>query len=283
MTSGAQNSHPYYVPHSSAYPVVLNAGLFFLSLGFVLKINALAFGASLMLAGALLATYATVAWLGKITGENESGKYHPWEGRLFRIGLGYFIAAELMFFAVLLAALMYTRVFSLPWLHATDMLWPGFDGKWPSSGPAGKPFTPLNVWGIPAVNALLLLLSAASFAWSRAGLLQGNRGQMASGLLFTFVLGATFLGQQLVEYGHAASELGVVIGAGSYGALFYLLTGFHGLHLLTGLVMLLVALLRGFNGHFNPASYFGFEAVGWYWNFVVVAPGLLVFIYFYFL
>lgn len=283
MSTEAQSNHPYYVPRPSAYPAVLNAGLFLLSLGFVLKINALAFGSGLMLAGTLLATYAVVAWLGKIIGENESGKYHPWEDRSFRIGMGYFIAAELMFFAVLLAALMYTRVFSLPSLHAADMLWPGFEGKWPSSGPAGKPFTPLNAWGIPAVNTLLLLLSVASFAWSRAGLLQGNRGQMVSGLLLTLVLGAAFLVQQFVEYGHAASEFGVMIVTGSYGALFYMLTGFHGFHLLVGLVMLLVILFRGFHGHFSPASYFGFEAVGWYWNFVVAAPGLLVFIYFYFL
>lgn len=283
MTTEAQNNHQYYVPHPSAYPVVLNIGLFFLSLGFVLKINTLACGTGLMLAGAMLATYATVAWLGKVICENESGKYRQREDRSFRIGMGYFIAAELLFFTVLLAALMYTRVFSLPWLHATDMLWPGFEGKWPSSGPAGKPFTPLNAWGIPAVNTLLLLFSVASFAWSRAGLLKNNRGQMASGLLLTLLLGATFLVQQFVEYGHAASELGVMISTGSYGALFYMLTGFHGFHLLIGLVMLLVVLFRGFHSHFNPASYFGFEAAGWYWNFVVVAPGLLVFIYFYFL
>ncbi len=279
----AQNNHQYYVPHPSAYPVVLNAGLFFLSLGFVLKINALAFGIVFMLAGALLFTYGTVAWLGKVICENESGKYRQWEDRSFRIGMGYFIAAELLFFAAFLAALMYTRVFSLPHLHAADLLWPGFEGKWPSSGPAGKPFTPLGAWGVPAANTLLLLFSVASFAWSRAGLLKDNRGQMTSGLLLTLVLGAAFLVQLFLEYGHAASELGIMISTGSYGALFYMLTGFHGFHLLIGLIMLLVILFRGFHGHFNPASYFGFEAVGWYWNFVIVAPGLLVFIYFYFL
>lgn len=281
MATEAHSNHPYYVPRPSAYPVVLNAGLFFLSLGFVLKINALAFGTGFMLAGALLATYAAVAWLGKIIGENESGKYHPWENRSFRIGMAYFIAAELLFFATFLAALMYIRVFSLPHLHSADLLWPGFEGKWPSSGPAGKTFTPLNAWGIPAANTLLLLFSAASLAWSRAGLLRGNRGQMTSGLMLTLVLGAVFLVQMFLESGHAASELGITISTGSYGAMFYMLTGFHGLHLLIGLVMLLVILFRGFHGHFNPASYFGFEAVGWFWNFVVVAPGLLVFIYFY--
>lgn len=283
MATETQDSHPYYVPHPSAYPVVLNAGLFFLSLGFVLKINALAVGTGFMLTGALLATCGTVAWLGKVIRENESGKYHQWEDRSFHIGMGYFIAAELLFFAAFLAALMYTRVFSLPWLHATDLLWPGFEGKWPSSGPAGKPFTPLNAWGVPAANTLLLLFSAASLAWSRAGLLKYNRSQMASGLLLTLVLGAAFLVQQFVEYGHAASELGVMIGTGSYGTMFYMLTGFHGFHLLIGLIMLLVVLFRGFRGHFKPGAYFGFEAVEWYWNFVVVAPGLLVFIYFYFL
>lgn len=279
MTTNKQ----YYVPEPSAYPVVLNAGLSLMSLGFVLKLNALAFGTGFMLAGILPTIYATVAWLANIINENESGKYHPMEDRSFRIGMGYFIAAEIMFFAVLLAALMYNRVFTLQWLHAADILWPGFNGKWPSSGPSGKPFIPLNAWGIPAVNMLLLLSSVVSFAWSRAGLLNSNRGQMASGILLTFVMGAAFLVQQFVEYGHAASELGVMIGTGSYGAFFYILTGFHGFHLLIGLIMLIVILFRGFHGHFSSASHFGFEAVIWYWNFVVVAPGLLVFVYFYFL
>ena len=282
MTTETQGSPtPYFVPSPSLYPNVINWGLFLLALGFVLKLNALG-GVLLMLAGIVLVLYGSLAWVGDVVCENENGLYRKLEDRSFRVGMGYFIGAELVFFVSFIMALMYLRVFAIPALGATPDLWPGFAGTWPTSGPSGKPFTPMHAWGAPAVNTLLLLLSAASIIWSHAGIAKGNRGQMGSGILITLLLGATFLAAQFLEYGHA-SESGVTAANGIYGALFYMLTGFHGLHLAVGLILLLVILLRSFVGHFNSEHHFGIEAVAWYWNFVVVAPGLLVFIYFYWL
>lgn len=278
MTTQTQ---PYFVPSPSLYPNVINWGLFLLALGFVLKLNALG-GVLLMLAGSILILYGSLAWVGDVISENENGLYKNWEDRSFRVGMGYFIGAELVFFTAFMMALMYLRVFSVPVLGATPDLWPGFSGIWPSSGPGGKPFTAMHAWGAPAVNTLLLLLSAAAMLWSQAGIVKNNRGQMASGILIALLLGAIFLAAQFLEYGHAA-QAGVTAANGVYGALFYMLSGFHGLHLAVGLILLLAVLLRSFVGHFSAEHHFGIEAVVWYWNFVVVAPGLLVFIYFYWL
>lgn len=281
MSTETQGSPAYFVPSPSIYPNVINWGLFLLALGFVLKLNAYG-GVLLMLAGAVLTLYGTLAWVGDVVCENQNGLYHKWEDRSFRVGMGYFIGAELVFFGAFILSLMYLRVFSIPVLGATPELWPGFAGVWPSSGPGGKPFTQLHAWGAPAVNTLLLLFSAAAIIWSRAGIAKNNRGQMGSGILVAVLLGITFIASQFLEYGHAATA-GVTAANGVYGGLFYLLTGFHGLHLVIGLIMLLAIMLRGFMGHFSPEHHFGIEAVAWYWNFVVVAPGLLVFIYFYWL
>ena len=282
MTTETQNANPpYFVPSPSLYPNVINWGLFLLALGFVLKLNALS-GVLLMLAGTVLVLYGSLAWVSDVVCENERGLYRKWEDRSFRVGMGYFIGAELVFFMAFILALMYLRVFAIPALGATPDLWPGFAGTWPSSGPGGKPFTPIPAWGAPAASTLLLLLSAASVIWSRAGIVKNNRGQMGSGILITLLLGVTFFTSQFLEYGHA-SGLGVTITNGAYGTMFYMLTGFHGLHLLAGLILLLAVLLRSFVGHFNAEHHFGLEAAAWYWNFVVVAPGLLVFIYFYWL
>ena len=282
MTTETQGSPtPYFVPSPSLYPNVINWGLFLLALGFVLRLNALG-GVLSMLAGAVLILYGSLAWVGDVVCENESGLYKKWEDRSFRVGMGYFIGAELVFFTAFIIALMYLRVFAIPALGTMPDLWPGFAGVWPTSGPGGKPFTPMHAWGAPAVNTLLLLLSAVSILWSRAGIAKSNRGQMGSGILITLLLGITFIFAQFIEYGHA-SEAGVTAANGVYGALFYMLTGFHGLHLVVGLILLLAILLRCFVGHFNSEHHFGIEAVVWYWNFVVVAPGLLVFIYFYWL
>ena len=59
-----------------------------------------------------------------------------------------------------------------------------------------------------------------------------------------------------------------------------MLTGFHGLHVTIGAIMLLVMMLRSAKGHFTPHNHFAFEAAAWYWHFVdVVWLGLFIFVY----
>ena len=58
--------------------------------------------------------------------------------------------------------------------------------------------------------------------------------------------------------------------SGVYGNTFYLLTGFHGMHVTLGVIMLTVMLFRIINGHFTPGKHFAFEAAAWYWHFVDV-------------
>jgi len=283
--SEMQSDRHYYVPPPSHYPVTINLGLFILALGVVLRINAVASGAIPILAGIAVVLYGAFGWVGKIICENESGNCHPWEDRSFRIGMAYFILSELAFFGAFLLALMYTRVFALPELASMDpafTLWPDFKSAWPSGGPKSQAFTPLSASGLPAANAILILASALSLMWARKGLLTANRGQMVAGLAIALALGVVFLFQQAMEYRHAA-ELGVTLGSGVYGTYFYMLTGVNGAHMLAGILMLAVLLLRAFHGHFKPESPVGLDLVTWYWNFAVVIPELLVFIYFYWL
>src|SRR3989338_1289843 len=284
MNEMRSDSH-YYVPPPSSYPIAINLGLFILALGFVLRLSALASGIVPMLAGVAAILYGVFGWMGKIICENESGKYHPWEDRSFRIGMAYFIFSEIAFFGSFLLALMYVRAFSLPELASMDphfTLWPDFKGGWPSGGPKSQAFTPLGAWGLPALNAILILPSSVSLMWARKGLSAANRGQMVAGLAIALALGVAFLLQQAMEYRHAA-ELGITLASGVYGTNFYMLTGVHGVHMLVGIIMLGVLLLRAFHGHFKPESHVGLDIVAWYWNFAVVVPGLLVFIYFYWL
>jgi cytochrome c oxidase subunit 3 len=108
----------------------------------------------------------------------------------------------------------------------------------------------------------------------------GHRGILKVFLALTFVLGFIFLGVQAKEYGHAYHELGLQLGTGIYGSTFFMLTGFHGLHVTVGAIMLVVIWLRCMKGHFTPRQHFAFEAVAWYWHFVdVVWLGLFIFVY----
>jgi cytochrome c oxidase subunit 3 len=100
------------------------------------------------------------------------------------------------------------------------------------------------------------------------------------GLAATVALGFLFLALQATEYHEAYKELHLTLGSGIYGSTFFMLTGFHGLHVTIGAIILTVILLRSLAGHFTPQRHFAFEAAAWYWHFVdVVWLGLFIFVY----
>jgi cytochrome c oxidase subunit III len=84
------------------------------------------------------------------------------------------------------------------------------------------------------------------------------------------LLGALFMGFQIYEYMHAYGEMNLKMTSGIYGSTFYMMTGFHGLHVTIGAIMLLVMLFRVMAGHFTKDHHFAFEAAAWYWHFVDV-------------
>jgi cytochrome c oxidase subunit 3 len=107
-----------------------------------------------------------------------------------------------------------------------------------------------------------------------------NRSGLIGGLIATIVLGVIFLGLQISEYVEAYQHLDLKLSSGIYGSTFFMLTGFHGLHVTLGTIMLIVILMRAIRGHFKKDRHFGFEAVAWYWHFVdVVWLGLFIVVY----
>ena len=85
-----------------------------------------------------------------------------------------------------------------------------------------------------------------------------------------------------LEYYEAYAHLGITLNTGVYGTTFFMLTGFHGMHVLIGGIFLQLSLTRsavGYN-HFTDKEHFGFEAASWYWHFVdVVWVCLFLFVY----
>jgi len=279
------HDHHYFVPQPSLYPFTLAVGLFLLALGFIQTVNDFVVGPWVMLAGVAVILYVLAGWFGAVIGESRRGDYGRWEDQSFRWGMIWFIASEVVFFGAFFFALAYTRLISVPELGNMEAvhgstLWPGFSGTWPSSGPAGPAFTPMGAWGIPALNTALLLSSGATVTWAHWGVLRNRQGQLVAGLTLTVLLGLIFLGFQAYEYYHAYTDLGLTLGAGVYGATFFMLTGFHGFHVTLGVIMLSVVLARSIKGHFDAEHHFAFEGVAWYWHFVdVVWLLLFVFVY----
>ena len=285
----AQTKDSYYVPHGSAWPVVGSIGLFLLMVGVSIWLNGSGIGQWIMYAGAAVVILMMFGWFGDVIDESEGGVYNAQVDKSFRMGMMWFIFSEVMFFAAFFGALFYARSFVLPWLDGEGnnfftnlLLWPGFEDTWPTNGPAeiGGAFEKMPAMGLPLINTAILLTSSVTVTVAHHAIREGNRSMTALFLGLTFLLGYVFVGLQAYEYVHAYQDLNLTMGSGIYGSTFFMLTGFHGMHVTIGAIMLTVIFLRVIRGHFTAKHHFAFEATAWYWHFVdVVWLGLYIFVY----
>ena len=273
----SQNTKSYYLPGPSFWPLISSISLFLLAGGFTMMLNKVAMGKPIFIAGVISLAYLLFGWFKEVVGESVSKFYNKQVDLSFRWGMGFFIFSEVMFFFGFFGALFYARNVSVPWLADAKLLWPNFVAGWPTSGPGiTEAFTSMGPWGLPAINTLILLTSGVTLTVAHWGLMKNKRTQLKIGLALTILLGSIFLYLQMHEY----AEAGFTIKTGIYGATFYMLTGFHGLHVTMGTIMLAIILFRVMKGHFDSHDHFGFEAVAWYWHFVdVVWLFLFIFVY----
>ncbi|HLU60966.1 MAG TPA: cytochrome c oxidase subunit 3 [Gammaproteobacteria bacterium] len=279
----------YYVPHDSHWPIVGSVGLLVTALGVSNWLNGGSISKFVFFAGLAIMAYMIIGWFRNVIQESEAGYYNEKVGGSFRWGMIWFIFSEVMFFGAFFGALFYARQYSIPWLSGEGnnfftniLLWTGFEGSWPTAGPAeiGGEFEPMEALGLPMWNTLILLTSGMTLTVAHHALLEGRRTMVNLGLAATVALGFLFVCLQAYEYVHAYTEMNLTMGSGIYGSTFYMLTGFHGVHVTVGAIMLTVILGRTLSGHFTTDNHFGFEAVAWYWHFVdVVWLGLYLFVY----
>ena len=289
QAQAAHGSDKYYIPHGSKWPAVGAVTLFITMLGTAAVLNGSSLGPWIAYLGLAGVAYMFFGWFGTVIDESQRGLYNAGVDRSFRMGMTWFIFSEVMFFAAFFGALFYARQLSVPWLGGEGsrfmtnlFLWPGFEATWPTNGPAGVggDFETIPAFGLPAINTAILLTSGVTITIAHHALKAGNRGVLKIFLALTFLLGFAFVGLQAEEYIHTYRELNLTLGSGVYGSTFFMLTGFHGLHVTLGAIMLLVIWLRVMKGHFTPTHHFAFEAVAWYWHFVdVVWLGLFIFVY----
>ena len=286
----AQHSeNAYYVPHSTRWPIIGSIGMFTMLFSCALWLNDSDAAFWTFLGGAAILIYMLVGWFGEVIRESEDGVYNSQVDTSFRMGMLWFIFSEIMFFACFFGALFYARVLSVPWLGGegtgaltNEMLWQGYQNVWPTAGPEniGGDFQTIPAFGIPFLNTLILLTSGLTVTLAHHALKKDMRQQLVLWLTATVVLGLIFVYFQVYEYKEAYQELGLTLGSGIYGSTFFMLTGFHGLHVTLGAIMLAVITIRCARGHFKPNQHFGFEAVAWYWHFVdVVWLALFIFVY----
>lgn len=274
----------YFVPQPSKWPLVGSVALFSIGLGAAMSVNSVGAGTGLIAFGAAVLLYMLFGWFGDVIRESETGQYSKQVDISFRWGMGWFIFSEVMFFAAFFGTLYYLRVISIPELGDLQhkILWPDFNALWPSHvAPNGsEPYEAMGALGLPAWNTAILLTSGVTLTIAHHAMLKNERGSLVLWLAATVALGALFLGLQAYEYHHAMTDMNLTLSSGVYGATFYMMTGFHGLHVFIGALMLAVTLVRCIKGHFTANHHFAFEAAAWYWHFVdVVWLILFVFVY----
>ena len=279
----------YYIPHGSHWPLVGSVGLFTMLAGAANWLKGSSTGVYILAIGALTIIYMVFGWFGTVIRESEAGIYNDEVDSSFRMGMMWFIFSEVMFFAVFFGVLFYARTISIPWLggdsnnfFTNTLLWESFTAEWPTNGPGnmGGEFEPMPPWPLPTINTIILLTSGATITAAHHAIQAGHRRLLTTFLGLTWVLGFIFMACQAYEYYEAYAHLNLTLSSGMYGATFFMLTGFHGLHVTIGAIILLVIWLRCLRGHFTPEHHFGFEAAAWYWHFVdVVWLALYIFVY----
>lgn len=284
VTSG--KTPAYYVPEQSKLPIWMAFALFLTIIGVALMLQRGAgmtdshLGIWVFLAGALVLAATMYNWFVIVAKENMAGLNSDQLKASFVYSMKWFIVSEAMFFAAFFGGLFYIRVFELPWMAGegakavTGMLYDGFTYTWPlltNPIPAEVPGPREAMhWTIPLINTILLVTSSVTLHFAHHGLLKGHRKQLKNWLLATIALAVIFLGFQAYEYYEAYAHLGLTLNSGIYGSTFFILTGFHGAHVILGTTMLIVMAVRVFKGHFTANDHFGFEATAWYWHFVDV-------------
>ena len=242
--------HPFHLVDPSPWPILMSFALLMLTGGIVLhlhaKIDAVFFAGLASVFGCMY------GWWRDVIDEAEHQHAHSKIAQIgLKIGMGLFIASEVMFFFAFFWAFFNSSLFPK---EATGFVWPP------------KNIKPLATFDLPLLNTLILLMSGSTLTWAHHAIQENIRKDAVIGLAITVALGVSFLCLQATEYHHAT----FAFKDGVYPSVFYMATGFHGLHVMIGTLFLLVCLIRTKNGHFTADHHVGLEAAAWYWHFVDV-------------
>lgn len=245
--------HPFHLVRPSPWPLTVSASLLWVVLGFVKYLHNIGYcGLFYFHWGLFLLIFSLYGWFRDIVYEGTFEGHHTRKVQSgLRMGMMLFIVSEVMFFFS----------FFFAFFHASLSPAVGIGCVWPPAG-----IETLNPWALPLLNTVILLSSGVSITWSHRAIISGNRQDSAHSLAITILLGILFTYFQKVEYASATFS----ITDGIYGSIFYMLTGFHGFHVIMGTVLLFVSLVRMMKYHFTVKTHFGFEAAAWYWHFVDV-------------
>ena len=261
---GYKKRHSFHIVDPSPWPFLMSISTFILTSGAVLYFNKCSYGGYLVLIGLALVIWIMGLWFRDVIREGTFEGYHTkcvQQGLIY--GMSLFIVSEVMFFAAFFWAYFHS---SLAPTIEVGCTWPPYL-LWDYV---------INPFDVPLLNTLILLISGASITWAHHSLVEGDEKNAIKGFVYTIALAFMFIYAQALEYITSV----VSLNDGVYGSCFYLLTGFHGFHVIIGTIFICVCFIRYLKGHFSKSHHIGFVSAAWYWHFVdVVWLFLFIFLY----
>ena len=261
--------HPFHMVTPSPWPVLVSFSLLILAMSAAIYFHGYASPTGGSVLPIVFIGFATVVgsmalWFRDVTTEGTFlGDHTIAVQKGLSLGMVFFILSEVFFFISIFWALFNSSL-------SPDVT---LGGQWPPVG-----IQSINPFELPLLNTLLLLTSGATVTYSHHAVINKNRAGAISGLILTVVLAVVFTVCQGIEYYNAPFS----IADGVYGSTFFLSTGFHGLHVIVGTIMLAVSLGRMIQYHFTNTHHVGYESSILYWHFVdVVWLFLFVSVYWY--
>lgn len=256
------HNHPFHLVDPSPWPIFASMFALTITFGSALYFHRYETGFESICFGFVILLLVIALWWRDVIREATFEGRHTYRvQRGLRVGIGLFIASEVIFFFPFFWAFFHSSL---------NPTW-AIGGVWPPVG-----IKPIPPYGFPLFNTALLLCSGFTLTWSHLALRAGGKRQSRDPLIYTICLAIIFLCVQIFEYFTAPFS----ISSGIYGSVFYITTGLHGLHVLIGTIFLIVCLYRLIRNHFARDHHLGFEFAIWYWHFVdIVWIFVYVFIY----
>jgi len=240
--------HGFHIVSVRPWPIFTALRSYCLVLGLVLWFAG--FGFNHVVFGVLAIRLNCGLWWRDVIRESTFGGNHTSVVvRSHAIGITLFIVSERLLFFSFFWAFFHSRLAPTPEIGCS----------WPPAG-----IQPINPWKIPLFNTIVLISSGVTVTWAHRALCAGKLNEALFGLSCTVLLGRYFTYLQLCEYLIARYSIADRI----FGSIFFIATGFHGLHVLVGTLFLIVCLGRIYCLQFSTNHHFGFEAAIWYWHFV---------------
>lgn len=243
-------NHPFHLVDNSPWPLTGSIGLISMTSGTVVWFHTQQIW--LINLGVIIIIITIIQWWRDVIRESTFQGLHTKKVVVgIKWGIILFIISEIMFFSSFFWAFFHRRL--------SPAIEIGI--QWPPIGI--KTFNPIR---IPILNTIILLSSGVSITWAHNALIIGNFTQTLQRLLITIILGVYFTILQALEY----YEASFTISDSVYGSLFFIRTGFHGIHVLIGTLFILISTIRIIKLHISNTHHIGFEASAWYWHFVDV-------------